>query len=154
MKINYKGLAFHLLVPIMLLFIILMLIPDYSINYTVLKKPFPNMPSYIFFGLYILMYFIFGVAAYLGEEDLSRTNKAMSYYYISLFVNLLYIPIIFGTKNLFVGFLWSVHLLVIIYFTFSRFRKINKHCARLFLIYFIYSLFLVYYSFFIYIFNK
>ena len=67
-KINYKSLAFHLLVPIMLLFIVMMLVTDFPAYYNSLEKLFPKLPSFVFFGIYGLVYFFFGLAAYFIEE--------------------------------------------------------------------------------------
>lgn len=154
LKFNFKSLAFHLLVPIMLLFIILMIIPEYNEYFRSLSKPFPIMPDYAFFAIYSLMYFIFGIGAYLVDESEGVNKKAFNYYFSALLLNLLYIPIMFGTRYLLVGFLWSFLLLVFIYLTYREFKKVNKTSGILFVIYFIFGLFLVYYSFFIYILNK
>lgn len=153
-KINFKALAFHLLVPIMLLFIILMLVPEYSDNFGSLGKPFPNIPVIVFFGIYVLMYLVFGVSAYLVDVEEGVKQKAFNYYYISLLINLLYIPIMFGTRNLLVGFLWTVLLLVFVFLTYKEFKKVNKTSGILFLIYFVFSVFLTYYSFMLYLLNK
>ena len=153
-KINFKDLAFHMLVPIMLLFIILIIVPGYADNYRFLSKPFPNIPEVIFFGLYALMYFLFGTGAYLVDVEEEVEQKAFNYYYISLFANLLYIPIMFGTNSLLVGFLWVVFLLVFVFLSFKEFRKVNKTSGVLFLIYFVYIVFLTYYSLMLYLYNK
>ncbi|HHX00533.1 MAG TPA: tryptophan-rich sensory protein [Acholeplasmataceae bacterium] len=153
-KINYKSFAFHLLVPIMLLFIIIMLVPDYGSYYNNLAKPFPVLESFIFFGIYAITYFIFGLAAYFVDEEEGEHKKAFNYYYISMFMNLLYIPITFGTRSLLVGFLWSFLLIVFIFLTYKEFRKINKLSGKLFIIYFVVANFITYYSFMLFLLNR
>lgn len=153
-RINFKTLAFHILVPIMLLFIILMLVPGYNDYFDSLEKPFPKVPGILFFGIYAFVYFVFGIAAYMVDMEEEANTKIFNYYYISLLINLLYIPIMFGTNNLLVGLLWSVLLLVFVFFSFKSFRKINKTSGILFLIYLVFTIFLVYYSLMIYIINK
>lgn len=153
-RINYKSLAFHLLVPIMLLFIILMLVPDYSEYYRTLAKPFPVLPSIIYFGIYALVYFIFGLAAYYVDKHEGIHRKAFNYYYIALFLNLLYIPITFGTRYLLVGFLWSIMLVIFIFLTYKEFRKVSKLSGKLFIAYFVVSIFISYYAFLIYLMNR
>lgn len=153
-RINFKTLAFHLLVPIMLLFIILMLVPGYNDHFKSLAKPFPQISGYIFFGLYALMYLLFGVAAYLVDSAGDVSKKTFNYYYISLLLNLLYIPINFGTSNLLVGFFWSFLLLIFVFLTHKEFKKVSKTSGVLFTIYFVFSLFLAYYSFMMYFLNK
>jgi len=153
-KINYKSLAFHLLVPIMLLFIVMMLVTDFPAYYNSLEKLFPKLPSFVFFGIYGLVYFFFGLAAYFIEEAEGNNKKAFNYYYIALLINLLYIPITFGTRSLLVGFLWCVLLVIFVYLTFKEFKKVNKTSGKLMIVYLVISIFLTYYTFMIYLLNK
>lgn len=153
-KTDLKSLAFHLLVPIMLLFIVMMLVSDYIDYYSNLAKPFPKIPSYIFFGIYALVYFVFGLAAYFVEVEEGNKKRAFNYYYISLLINLLYVPITFGTRSLLVGFLWSLMLVVFIFLAYKEFRKIHKLSGKLMIVYFVVSLFITYYTFFIYFLNR
>lgn len=152
-RFNFKSLAFHLLVPIMLLFIILMLVPGYGNYYNMLVKPFPALPSFVFFGIYILMYFLIGISAFLVDIRENVKERAFNYYYISLLINLFYIPIMFGTKSLLVGFLWSVLLLIFVFLTFKEFRKVNRTSGMLFIIYFVFTILLTYYSLMLYFLN-
>jgi benzodiazapine receptor len=148
MEKKLKSLAFHILVPIMLSFIIWMLIPDYTAFYGGLKKPFPKLPQSAFVFIWCFIYLLMGIAAHFVEmakvDDLQK-QKAFNLYYLQLLVNLLWMPMFFGFKNLFVAVIWTVLLLVMVIMNLRKFMQIKRSAGYLFLIYLLWVLFLTYY---------
>lgn len=154
---NFKSMAFHILVPIMLLFIVMMLIPDYTVYYDSLKKYVPHLSKLVFIIIYGLMYLIMGIAGYLVEEgDVKKEEKqsAFNSYYLQLLINLLWLPILFGFRHLLFGFLWVVFLLVMVFMTYRKFMRISSTAGYLFLVYFIITLFFTYYTLGLYLLNR
>lgn len=157
MEKRIKSLAFHILVPIMLSFIIWMLIPDYTVFYAGLNKPAPQLPQETFVIVWCIIYFIMGIAATcaeLADYDHAYKQKAFNLYYLHLLVNLLWMPIFFGFQNLFSALVWSVLLLVMVALTFRKFLKIKPKCGYLLLPYLLWALFLEYFTISVYILNK
>jgi len=162
-NINFKSLAFHVLVPLMLSFIIAMLVPDYSTYYKGLILPFPELPRVIFPIVWSFLYLLMGIAAYLvdntetnvqGKEVTNLEKKeAFKYYYAQLLVNLFWTPIFFGMRGLFVGVLWTVLLLVLVYITYRKFSRINKLSGYMFIPYVLWVLFATYYTIAIWMLN-
>lgn len=157
MEKKIKSLAFHILIPIMLSFIIWMLIPDYTIFYEGLRKPVPHLPQGAFVIIWCFIYLLMGIAAYFvenAEGNNTYKEKAFSFYYLHLLVNLLWMPIFFGFQNLFVGMLWTLLLLLMVVLTMRKFIKIKPLSGYLFLFYLLWLIFLTYYLTGIYILNK
>jgi len=157
MENKIKSLAFHILVPIMLSFIIWMLIPDYTVFYNGLAKPAPQLPEEAFVIAWCAIYFLMGIAATVAEfseVDQVYKQKAFNLYYLKLLVNLLWMPVMFGFRNLFVAAVWSVLLFVLTALVFWKFLKLNRKCGLLLLPYLLWTVFLIYYSVALWIMNK
>ena len=150
-RINFKSMAFHLLVPLMLFFIIMMLMPDYRDYYRGLVKPAPVMPQVAFIAIWSFMYLLIGLSAYFAEQGIAGSEMTKSdvfkYYFWQLLVNLFWFPVTFGLKWLLIGFLWTLVLLVLAYATYRRLAKVNKISGYLFIPYLLWILFLAYYTF-------
>ncbi|NLW45978.1 MAG: tryptophan-rich sensory protein [Firmicutes bacterium] len=148
MEKKLKSLAFHTLVPIMLSFIIWMLIPDYTAFYEGLRKPVLRLPQGAFVFIWCFIYLLMGIAAHLVEmtktDDIEK-QKAFSLYYLQLLVNLLWMPMFFGFKNLFVAALWTVLLLIMVILNLRKFTMIKRSAGYLFVVYLLWVLFLTYY---------
>ena len=67
MKINIKSLLFHVLVPLMLSYTIIMLIPDYKDYLDSLKKPL-ELPSIVFQIVWPVLYVLIGISAYIVDN--------------------------------------------------------------------------------------
>ncbi|HEY8396002.1 MAG TPA: TspO/MBR family protein [Bacilli bacterium] len=157
MEKKIKSLAFHILVPIMLSFIIWMLIPDYTVFYKSLNKPAPQLPQEAFVIAWCAIYFLMGIAATcveFSEFDSVYKTKAFNLYYLQLLVNLLWMPVLFGFKNLFVAVVWTLLLLIMVALNFRKFLKINSKCGYLLIPYLLWVLFLTYYTTALYFLNK
>lgn len=157
MEKKIKSLAFHVLVPIMLSFIIWMLIPDYTVFYNALKKPAPQLPEETFIIAWCAIYFLMGIAATcaeFSEADQVCKQKVFNLYYLKLLVNLLWMPVLFGFRNLFFALLWTVLLLAMTAIVFWKFIKLNRKCGYLLLPYLLWTLFLTYYTAALFFMNK
>lgn len=156
-RLNFKSMAFHILVPIMLLFIVMMLIPDYTVYYDSLRKYFPHLSQMVFIIIYGLMYLMMGIAGYLVEEaDGKKEEKqsAFNSYYLQLLINLLWLPILFGFRHLLFGFIWILFLLVMVFVTYRKFMKISIRAGYLLLVYLLITLFFTYYTLGLYLLNR
>lgn len=156
-RLNFKSMAFHILVPIMLLFIVMMLIPDYTVYYDSLKKFVPHLSQMVFIIIYGLMYLMMGIAGYLLEEaDGKKEEKhsAFNSYYLQLLINLLWLPLLFGFRHLLFGFIWILFLLVMVFVTYRKFMKTSAKAGYLFLVYFVITLFFTYYTLGLYLLNR
>lgn len=134
-----------------------MLIPDYTVFYDGLVKPIPQLPQEAFVIGWSLIYFVMGLAATcveLADFDQNYKQKAFNLYYLQLLVNLLWMPMFFGFRNLFVAMTWTLLLLIMVCLTFRKFLKIKPKCGYMLIIYLLWGLFLSYYMIAIYFLNK
>lgn len=93
-----------------------------------LVKPAWNPPSWIFGPVWIMLYTLMGIAAYLvwRKKDAPRARLALSFYGIQLIFNALWSILFFGLKNPGLAFVEIIVLLVLIIITTVQFWKINK----------------------------
>ena len=88
-KINLKSLLFHVLVPMMLVFTIMMLIPDYRPFLDSINKPL-NIPNIVFVIVWPILYVLMGISAYIiDQKEGNDINIAMKMYYIQLILNII-----------------------------------------------------------------
>lgn len=162
-RVEFKSLAFHILVPIMLSFIVAMIVPDYEIYYNSLLKPIPHLPQIAFPMVWSLLFLLMGIAAYLVEQTPSVEERivtdeekkvAFNYYFMQLLVNLLWTPIFFGLRWTFIGLLWTILLLILVFITYRKFVKINHISGYLFIPYLLWVIFATYYTFGIWLLNR
>jgi len=154
-RINFKSLAFHLLVPLMLFFIINMLMPDYKDYYEGLVKPAPSLPYMAFVAVWSLMYLLLGVGAYLAEQsNLEDKGNCFKCYFWMFLLSLFWLVLTFGLKWPFAGLLLTIVLLIMSYITYRKFHKINSISGKLFIPYLLWLLFLTYYTFGLWVLNS
>lgn len=151
-KINFKSLAFHLLVPLMLFFIISMLMPDYDDYYVGLIKPVPELPRIALIAVWGLMYLLIGLGAYTlertedGESDNAKAGAFRSYFWM-LLINLFWFPVVFGLRLFILGWIWTLGLVLLAYISYRKANKVNKNSGYLFLPYLVWLLYLLYFTF-------
>lgn len=104
-----------------------------SINswYLFLNKPFFSPPNWLFGPVWVVLYTLMGIAAWLvWEKTKSESNKkALIIYGIQLFLNFLWTLIFFGLKNPALAFLEILVLLAFIIYTTVLFFKIDKRAG-------------------------
>ena len=137
----------------MLSFIISMLIGDYSEYYDSLVKPV-NVGRTVFPIVWSILYLLMGISAYIVDNsDNVDSEKAMSYYYIQLALNLLWTPLFFYFKLRGASVILTVALLVFVLITAYKFYNINKVSGLLFIPYMLWTIFALYLTTGIYFLN-
>ena len=158
-KINFKSLAFHLLVPLMLFFIISMLMPDYNDYYEGLVKPAPEIPRIAMIAVWSMMYLLTGFGAFTldqSDDEPRRDHKAKAFksYFWMLLVNLFWFPVVFGLRTFWLGLAWSLGLIILAYVVYRKVSGVKKVSGYFFLPYLIWLLYLVYFTFGIWALNS
>jgi len=111
-----------------------------SVNtwYKYLNKPFFNPPDWIFMPVWIILYFLMGIAFgiffYYNLEKNSQ-NAGVIAFFLQLFFNGMWSLVFFGLKNIFLGLVAILILLVCISFCIREFGKVNKFSSYLMLPY-------------------
>jgi tryptophan-rich sensory protein len=104
-----------------------------------LKKPVFNPPNWIFAPVWTTLYIMMGVAAGLVwgriEAEREAVRKALVFFGIQLALNMLWSFLFFGLGNRLLALIEIVLLLLMIYETHLKFRKIDKIAGLLFIPY-------------------
>jgi translocator protein len=106
--------------------------------YPLLKKPFFNPPNWIFGPVWIMLYALMGVSAYLIWSKGFRNKGvklALSFFSLQLFLNVIWSVIFFGLRSLFYGLIDIAALWIVLLVTIIQFYKISKKAALLMLPY-------------------
>ena len=111
-----------------------------SVNtwYKYLNKPLFNPPDWIFMPVWVILYFLMGIAFgiffyYNFEKNLQ--NAGVIAFFLQLFFNGMWSLVFFGLKNIFLGLVTILILLACIIFCIREFRKVNKFSSYLMLPY-------------------
>ncbi|HLA57077.1 MAG TPA: TspO/MBR family protein [Flavobacterium sp.] len=104
-----------------------------------LKKPVFNPPGWIFAPVWTTLYIMMGVAAGLVwsriEIEKDAVRKALVFFGTQLALNMLWSFLFFGLGNPLLALVEIVLLLLMIYETYLKFRKIDKISGYLFIPY-------------------
>ena len=102
-------------------------------------KPFFNPPSWVFGPVWSMLYVMMGVAAGLVwakiDSNQEVVKKALLFFGIQLALNALWSILFFGLQNPFLALIEIVLLWLLIFETFSQFKKIDKIAGFLLLPY-------------------
>jgi translocator protein len=102
--------------------------------YQVLEKPFFNPPSWVFGPVWLTLYLLMGISAYLIWKR-TRENKeiknTMNIYWAHLALNATWTPIFFGLQNIALAFFAIVALWILILILIVKFWRINKIASYL-----------------------
>lgn len=146
-----KKIAIYILVPLIIGFIGYLLGGKTEI-YSSINKPSFAPPSFIFPIFWTMIYILLGIGAYIISNFKDNT-KALTIYYIGLFINALW-SLFFFRLNLFLfSAFWILLLLFIIAYMFILFIKINKTAAYLQIPYILWLIFAFILNYAIYILN-
>lgn len=100
--------------------------------YATLNKPTFSPPNWIFGPVWILLYLLMGISAFLiWQKGLKGTTKksvkkAFGYFFLQLFFNFIWSVLFFGLHNPLLGFIDILLLLISIVLTMATFYKISK----------------------------
>lgn len=103
------------------------------------EKPIFNPPSWLFAPVWTTLYIMMGIAAGLVwskiDSDRENVRKALIFFAIQLALNMLWSFLFFGLHNPFLAMIEIVLLWLMIYETWTRFKKIDKIAGYLFIPY-------------------
>jgi translocator protein len=108
--------------------------------YANLNKPFFTPPNWLFGPVWILLYLLMGISAYLIYEKgfkSENVKKAMYLFAAQLGLNTLWSFIFFGFKLPLLAFIEIIILWVVILLTINSFLKLNKVAGYLMIPYLI-----------------
>ena len=103
--------------------------------YPTLIKPVFNPPNWIFPIAWTILYIMMGVAGgliwnYL-ESDQEKVKKAFTFFIIQLALNALWSYLFFGLHNPFLALIEIILLWLMIFETYTQFKKIDKIAGML-----------------------
>ena len=106
--------------------------------YLTLNKPWFSPPNWVFGPMWITIYTMIGIAAYLiwnKEIDNPEVKYAMQVFGVQLVLNTLWSFVFFGARSLFGGFLFIVVVLAAVVYNAHLFYRIDKRAGYLFGLY-------------------
>ncbi len=111
--------------------------------YSALQKPSFTPPDYVFAPVWILLYLLMGIAAFLvwKEIESKEVKGALLFFSIHLAVNLLWTVIFFGLRSINGGFVVMIILWLMILVLIILFRKISRLSSILIIPYFLWVTF-------------
>lgn len=119
-----------------------------------IKPPF-SPPGNVFGYVWILLYILMGISAYLIYESNSKNKKqALAIYGIQLFFNFFWPILFFKFEMLLPAFFWLVILIILIAAMIKSFYKIRPIAAYLQTPYLLWCIFASYLNIGIYLLNK
>jgi translocator protein len=110
-----------------------------DIWYKVLEKPFFNPPSWIFAPVWITLYFVMGISAFLIWDkglDKPQIRNALGVFLSQLIINSSWSAVFFGMRNLLLSVIVIMLLWAAILWTMMKFYKISKIAALILAPYF------------------
>ncbi len=103
--------------------------------YPTIKKPVFNPPNWVFAPVWTLLFIMMGIAAGLVwdklKENRELVKKGLFLFTIQLLLNIFWSYIFFSLKNLLLATIEIVLLLLIIFETYTVFKKVDKLAGRL-----------------------
>lgn len=102
--------------------------------YLTLEKPVFNPPSWLFAPVWVTLYTLMGIAAFLIMQKgwkRQQVRKAMSIFGVQLFLNAIWTPIFFGAHRIDIALAVIMLLFVAIIWTMVLFYRESKPAAYL-----------------------
>lgn len=138
-KINLNlNLAFNLLFPLFISFVISMTLPNFSLYYNSLIT-LVRVPPIVFSLVWSILYILMGYVGYKMSE--CDDEKGEKIYYLQLLVNFLWTPIFFGLKSPIGGLILILLLLILSIWLFIYTLKKHGNVGFLLLPYIIWLVF-------------
>ncbi len=125
--------------------------------YNTLNKPFFNPPSWIFAPVWTILYLLMAVSFYLVWRKglkVKKIREAISVFFVQLALNLVWSPVFFGYKNIFLALIIIIFMFFYIVKTILQFSKIDKTAAYLLYPYLIWVSFASILNFSVWFLNK
>lgn len=107
--------------------------------YVTIEKPSFNPPNWVFAPVWTILFILMGLSAGLilnriNQED-ANVKKALSFFLFQLALNALWSFLFFGLQNPLLALVEIVILWLMIFETYTQFKKIDKVAALLLLPY-------------------
>lgn len=106
--------------------------------YLTINKPFFNPPSWVFAPVWIILYFLMGISAFLVWDKASKqehVRKAIGIFLLQLVLNIAWFFTFFGMQNILLSVITMIFLWASIQWTIISFYKISKPAAVILLPY-------------------
>lgn len=136
MKIDLKNILFYCGLPIVLGITVTLLIGDKVNYFDVIKLPV-NTPKWLFMVMWTIIYILTGISTYRIDSK-GYSNKI---FYISLVLNLLWLPIFFVIRNNAFSFIYTLGFLIYIAYNTYKYYKLDNIAGYLMLPYFLWMIF-------------
>ena len=146
-KKNWQGLLISILVAELIGTLSSLLSGPIKTDYTELIKPPLSPPGWIFGAVWILLYALMGIAAYLVYTSNAPEHiriKAIMLYAIQLFVNFLWSIVFFRFQMPWLALIVIILLDILVILTIKAFKEINQTAAWLMIPYLVWLLFATY----------
>ncbi len=134
MKINVKKLLIQIAIPLILGGLIGFIFKD-SYTYIETLNRTIKIPMIVFPIVWTTLYILMGIWAYFYERDFTSLDKGMTVYWVSLFLNIIFIPLLFQFHLNYVAAIDTFALLVLVIYLFVITLKAKKKYAYLMLPY-------------------
>ena len=124
--------------------------------YLELQKSVITPPDWVFGPVWVTLYLLMGIAAYLVWKRVNvdrSAKKAMNIYWIHLALNASWTPIFFGLQNIFLALVNIVILWILILILIFKFYKIKKTASYLLIPYILWVSIATYLNYTIWILN-
>lgn len=133
-KKEILKIAFYTLLPIILGSIVGFAVKD-DYEYIESLNKVINIPTIVFPIVWSILYILMGIWSYLYDHEYPEDNMTLSIYWISLFVNLLFSPLLFIFEQNVLATIDVVVLIVMVGYLFWKTLKNNNKFAYLLLPY-------------------
>ena len=150
---KFKTYFKAILIPVLVGGIVGFLISG-SIDYNSLEKPFLSPPSITFPIVWTILYILMGISYAILESNSLVNSKINSIYYLQLFFNALWPIAFFLLKWRLFAFIWIIILAILIIIMIARFYEKHKTAAWLQVPYLLWTLFVTYLNFGVYLLNR
>lgn len=124
--------------------------------YSILNKPSFSPPNWVFGPVWLILYFMMGVSAYLiwikGLKN-KKVKTALMFFLLQLFLNFLWSILFFGLHSPILGLIDILLLWLLIILTILRFYKISRPSSYLLIPYLLWVSFASILNFSIFILN-
>lgn len=125
--------------------------------YITLVKPVFSPPNWIFAPVWIILYFLMGIALYLVWETKvkkKQVNDAIQLFGVHLLINATWSIVFFGLKSPFLAFLNIMALWLLIILVIYKFWYVNKTAAYLLIPYLLWVSFATFLNYSIWVLNR
>ncbi len=156
MRIQWKKWIVAVLIPEAVGGLSALLTKDGMERFLTLRQPPLSPPQWVFPVVWMLLFFLMGVASYLvsvGEDVRGDKRRALTLYALQLGANFLWTILFFNLGRYLLAFVWLLFLWVLILCTLRLFWRLSRPAGLLLLPYLLWVAFAGYLNFGIWLLN-